>query len=331
MDNRHSEGRIDYIVHIRVIATFMVVLFHCYAPYFYDVNVTIEGCPFIPFYKNVFIIEERIQMPLFFFLSGYLFQYLYNRGHYAGFRILFIKKLKRLVVPYFIFGGGIYLLCPKEVSNTINLSDKILHLWFILSLFWCFILQYVLCKIINNKFCHIILGLIMELVMRQIPSVLCINALFCYFIYFTVAYNVTNSDYFLKKNIVPCISFVLFVIGATLCVQYEGRWLENTFYKILHHAIYLISSFAAIVFIFSIFIKCNHGIGFFERLIDKNSYGIYIFHYWIMINLISTALIQNIMVNHIFLYPIGMFFLLVSLSCFVTYVLRKTPIFKEIL
>ncbi len=57
----------------------------------------------IPSFVQQFIYS--FHMPLFFFLSGYLF---YNDQNY-NFRDFFIKKIKALIVPYFCFSAIMYL------------------------------------------------------------------------------------------------------------------------------------------------------------------------------------------------------------------------------
>lgn len=286
--------------------------------------------PYINVYKDIFIVEERIQMPLFFFLSGFLFKHLQIQGRYSSFKELLEKKIKRLLVPYIIGGGVIYLTCPDEVRLNINPIDRILHLWFILTLFWCFLFQYGVNKITQNGFLSILIGMIMEILMRQIPSILCINGLFSYFIYFTLAYSIPNINKLFDSNSVVSLSFGIFVIGALMCIHFEGRWTDSVFLKTLHHLAYFLTSISSILCIFGVFKKILYkSYLWIEDILDRCSFGIYIVHYWIMINLISLPFIQELMTDHYILYPLGMFIILSFSSLLIVLFLIRVPIIKD--
>ena len=87
--------RIYWIDNLKAIGIFLVVLGHC------PIN------PQIRHYIYSF------HMPLFFFISGYLF----NRNRYENFRIFLIRKFRTLIIPYFTFAFTSYLFWLIIVRN----------------------------------------------------------------------------------------------------------------------------------------------------------------------------------------------------------------------
>ena len=93
------------IVFLRAISIVFVVAFHAYgmmyaAAHFpalkdtyYQMYFTLNQCVFI-----------NIAMPMFVFVSGYLFAFLRQRGKYPNFVDLVKNKAKRVLLPYFVFG-----------------------------------------------------------------------------------------------------------------------------------------------------------------------------------------------------------------------------------
>jgi len=103
-------------------------------------------------------------MPLFFFLSGYLF----IKEKYPSFKAFFIKKVKTLLIPYFFFSIlsvlFIVILNLKNLDNLISFKTAIIQifylkstvvwnepLWFLVCLFVVEIIYYFLSKIKSKK------------------------------------------------------------------------------------------------------------------------------------------------------------------------------------
>lgn len=97
-------------------------------------------------------------MPAFFMLSGAV----YHLSEKNNVDELAIKKFKRLLVPFFLY--GIFFMLPvKRISNfyaNADFSEVIKsflnggesgHLWFLPTLFWISILFLIITKIIKNK------------------------------------------------------------------------------------------------------------------------------------------------------------------------------------
>ena len=142
--------RESYIDALKGIAIILVITGHC----------NLSSIVTIPIYW--------FHMSLFFFISGYL-----DSNQNIGFKEYLIKKLKRLIYPYIIFGILIilfntikdYLLGNFELNKLIkriialiygnkiweNNYDYIGTLWFLAALFCVSIISYCLFQISNKK------------------------------------------------------------------------------------------------------------------------------------------------------------------------------------
>lgn len=102
------------------------------------------------FVLSKFVIPDA-NMPLFTFISGYLFSYLYrNNTEKYGMFVPFLKvKIKRLVIPFLVIGTLVNITMPERFLYMIPDGEGS-HLWFCMMLFWCFIIRWIVINI-NNK------------------------------------------------------------------------------------------------------------------------------------------------------------------------------------
>lgn len=128
----------DNITFYRVIAMSMVVLYHCTCYYAHPSWPFGEG-PYNPIMKLVTTIMGGIHMPVFVFISGYLFWMLKRNGHYKKLTSFYKTKVLRILVPYLIV-GVIMIMLFNHIYNLSSLLYGICHLWFLLMLFGLFIL-----------------------------------------------------------------------------------------------------------------------------------------------------------------------------------------------
>lgn len=165
---KNNFNRITLYDQIRFWATILVVIGHSTYLEAYSELVQVEYS--LPdkissvYYSDVFEIWRTVQrwiygfhMPLFFVLSGALFVYSVEKN----IKDVFISKVKRLVVPYFVW-GYLFMLPVKYLAgfydrNSLKEAYKIFwraresgHLWFLLALFWCMIYMYVVVNILER-------------------------------------------------------------------------------------------------------------------------------------------------------------------------------------
>lgn len=135
---------------IRALCIFLVVLGHSIILYSsaWDLYSTEVSAPALDLMKK-FI--DPIQMPLFFSLSGYLFVFTHSK--HRGFLSLLRAKALRLIVPY--FGIGLMYMLPIRLAigypgyqgrtavqllTNFLMSSDVGHLWFLPALFVMFLL-----------------------------------------------------------------------------------------------------------------------------------------------------------------------------------------------
>ena len=136
-ETRVNERLLDISL-LRVISIVAVVAFHVYGMMYADhfpkskdlyhqIYWTWNQCGLI-----------NIAMPMFVFVSGYLFAFLMRKGKYPTFGALLKNKIKRLLLPYFVF--GLIMMATTGNFRPLDLfSGCYWHLWFLPMIFWCFI------------------------------------------------------------------------------------------------------------------------------------------------------------------------------------------------
>lgn len=174
----------NHIDSLRVILTILVVLGHStyynlnsrYGGIFFADMMEANGLSDTVFHKIASIITTWIyyfHMPAFIFVSGLLYGREVQIGKYFRFKELVNKKSKRLLFPllfvYFVWtvpvkiGAHFYDYCGFEnVTKVSGASQKIrniflqlidpfdTHMWFLESLFLCFIIAFIFGKVVKR-------------------------------------------------------------------------------------------------------------------------------------------------------------------------------------
>lgn len=192
MDNKVRSASSSQNTHLsnisllRVIAMVSVVFYHCLCYYgIWTSKFVIEG------YRDFDLFLVSINMPLFVFLSGYLYAYLRNNfNRYQDNKIFVFKKAKRLLIPYVFWGVLLVLFFPTPDHRWTNFFSGICHLWFLLMLFEEFLFFHFTFKFWKNvtlrsALLKLIGLLLVSLLMKKIFShyevsnlPLCINQFF---------------------------------------------------------------------------------------------------------------------------------------------------------
>jgi fucose 4-O-acetylase-like acetyltransferase len=283
--------------------------------------------PTKPILNSIFSNWWGFRMPLFIFISGYLFSYLLNeRGKYASVFDFIKKKFCRLIIPYFIF-AWLMGLTNKDLT-TENLFDGYAHLWFIFMLFWSFVLARLLaCIKPVQKYASVQIGilfiaLISSLLWRNsIDPFLYFNRVVEYFVWFWLGYVLLlHKTAFMRLTKYKYI--MLFLCGYVICCLHTeflcpknnsplgfktGFW-----YDLMKALSYLFFILSAYLFINKIIIEKHFSAPQWVEKLNGYSYGIYIFHHWIIQYLFlhgfpyrQTTL--NIATAHPYIFPLAMF------------------------
>lgn len=250
-------------------------------------------------------------MPLFFFLSGYLF------STKSSFKEFFLNKCRRILIPYFVLGAiliafDIYWSCRSAIAGmpwvlnkdyaryditSLFTQERFLTLWFIACLFWLSLLFYVLVRFIKSEKVRAIVVTVLTIAMLVYYNMgggawfwnidVCFTAL----PFFYVGYLCRKTD-FVNEKILKAkykwIYFIGFLAADTVCLllnlKVSGEGLEMFYNQYGFEPLTYISAFTGI---FAILILAEKISCFPLRYIGKNSMLFYAWHQTMMIPLVN--------------------------------------------
>ena len=265
---------------------------------------------------------------MFVFVSGYLFAFLRQRGKYPNFVDLVKNKAKRVLLPYFVF--GLIMMATTNNFHPISLLyGTYWHLWFLPMLFWCFIVAFFLNKNFSTIKAQIIIlciSFILSLFPRFIPQLLGlhnITAWFCWFYLGIVVFN--YKDWLLASITKFRLEYILLVVYLAITIYKPTKYGDIYWYNVI----------AQISIIVALWYWTNkvdwQKIKWMQPInsISNCSYGIYIFHNWIQMYLISSTAqrlfpLERWAAEHTILFPLGFFLLSLGISYALTRLLLKT-------
>lgn len=123
-----KDYRFTYISILRVTAMLMVVMNHCldyYTPIWHYPN-SVQ----VPIYHVMAKVLCDIELPIFVFVSGFLYHYQLERKGYSN-NLNFIKgKIKRLLIPFLIWAAVIVTFISNQTYIEFIVYGAS-HLWFL--------------------------------------------------------------------------------------------------------------------------------------------------------------------------------------------------------
>lgn len=301
--NSQSKINLNSLNIVRSIAIILVVLRHSFSPYlnaweiskYYNTNRVVQ------------IIGEYIStfsMPLFVFISGFIYAYLrLYKKKYSTYKILITKKIRRLLIPYFFF-GIIYIAVFMKYDSFISFVEPLWfgcgHLWFILMMFLIFILFYPLETYFKNNIKSGIIISVFCFLISSIFNYYKLDPLFdvtFYLLFFYLGYLFCYK-YEKVNNLLKNRSFLFLGIHAILFATktFFLKDIDNRILNVLQYQIFMIPlGVTAICFSFTYFrtIRLNSTCHNIISLINKNSYYIYLFHQPILMVLFGLNLFQT--------------------------------------
>ena len=292
---QQKSTQFSHITILRTFAILIVVFGHGFIIYqqSWGIFSAAVGSVFFSFLK---LYLDTFLMPLFVLVSGYLFYYAINeRGKYASFSQLVKYKTFRLLVPY-IFVALFYIVPLRYLvgyENYVNqpflrvLIEKIIlmrdngNLWFLGMLFGISILTWFIEK--KTKLHAVVkFGIYAALyfVSLLVPTVLQIDSVLHYMIYFFMGGLLLKKrhklDWRMPKILILLAVNIIGYIGFLYLDNLDGLILS-----VCKHMILFVSSLGGVLFYFALALKVNSdkiAENKFVRFIDKNSFGIYLFH-----------------------------------------------------
>ncbi len=328
------------VVVLRSLAIVMVVAFHAYGMMYWGhfPDLT-EKYKDLYYSTNQYVVNFR--MPLFIFISGYLFSYLEReRGKYPTFLSLLKNKFKRLIIPYFIFATIYMLTTGMGFDIKTLMSGSCAHLWFITMLFWCFIstrlFHLIPCR--NRLLFQISLLVISFIVLFvDVPvfGFLGIGSFQRWFFWFYFGYTISpfrNQIYnYLSKRKIWLLVFALVYLLELL---YTMKFVESAdergpFVRFAHLSIVLL------IWFLTNWAINNSSKPWYENVVfkelNRTSYGIYVLHYWLQPFFISSTAkqllhIDTLAATHVVLFPFLFFLTSLALSYVGAKILLRTRI-----
>lgn len=308
------------IINLRFIAILLVVFGHSIILYSSDWNLYNPN-------KNYIILDylkkiiNIIQMPLFFSISGFLLYYTLQKK--ISFFVFFKDKFKRLIIPFLFFtffwmipirliikfpGYNNLSIFEIFIKNTFLFIDNG-HLWFLPTLFLIFLFMYFIGNFLikfNKKFFYYLTFFIIFIIYLisykiKINSNLIINVI-NYFPWCLLGF-IINYNKIEEKKSKKILLLFQFIICLILPIIIKSTLIAFLCTTILIIIIYKIS--------------CDRQFRFCD-FINKNSFGIYLFHSPLIY--ITYTYIPN---YHPIIIIFINFFIFGSISILLTLILRK--------
>jgi len=281
------------IIILRVIAIILVVLGHSLR------NMEAPNLHlFFPYYTSeieVFIKNYiySFHMPLFFFISGYVFYFINTKKEKNySISIELKKKFKRLIIPLyatsflillptmFIFGNLNISILKQSIFMLQMVSND--HLWFLEALFLIFILIIPISSYVKKQKIFtliVIVGLTILLYINIPLHVSFLSILFKYLPYFVLGI-ITQ-----KLNFTSTKKTYLFIGLFLLIIHFIGFLILNNFYymDINNKYVVYVLAMLGIYAYYSLATYISHleiPSSIWEKILilDNNSFSIYLFH-----------------------------------------------------
>lgn len=247
-------------------------------------------------------------MPLFIFLSGYLF-YKIKSDNFNIFKYI-IKRIKRLIVPFFAVGFVYYIpmfrLISPENRSLVHLIKDFVTLdfcgpfWFLISLFFIslVVISFTETKLNKIPVSIIAIGLIVLNLLKisGIPfAIQCVPKLAIYFYlgYLIVKYEKTIYSYFINNK----TTMIIATIGWGVLEIFKYKNFDNIYLTLITASVSIFVLFAFSVHITKKF--KNISTSYFVQILSANMLFIYLLQEPIMFSILK-ALNWGIGYNAIF-------------------------------
>ena len=312
---------------LRLLAILAVVAFHAYGMCYAPAHLP---SPLPQRYGDVY---ERfnqcgpinVAMPLFIFISGFLFFMQQAKGRYSSLFDVAKDKLARLCVPYYVF-MVLMMATYSGFSWDVFYTGSYWHLWFLPALWWCFIVTYLLSPIIHEGKWWQNIGLLCilagcMLVGRFLPHVFGLHYLNEMLYWFVLGacycrYENKMDRIFSSAYLVVPLLVVYLVTLLWSPTEYGDQTLS-----------FLVGSTSGILFLCYVFRRIawqTFAVTPFLLSIVSCCYGVYIFHNWIEVFLVSSTAQRLLPVASFAEHYVWLFPFLFTLSAFlVSVVLSK--------
>lgn len=333
-----KSSRLQFIDLLYIMGAAYVVLGHSTINY-----VTDWGAPNLRESSVATLINKYIysfHMPLFFFISGFVYKFNISKRKYIEFKPFLVSKFNRLMVPYLLV-GILYVSVIKLIQGQYQLDNFISsvykniflgfnpsQLWFLLCLFSIFIIYFHLRKIVDKYINNIFINLI----------------IFWTFFYFYCFFDLGKGYFQIDKTLDYLIYFHLGYITFAKRNLINLSNKDSILLFITHIIFFIISRFAhiplsgfinSLLGIYSYFAITKTIIDVFPNiskmriytLLRKHNLDIYLYHQQIILLLISSYKFRSL---NPFLVVIISFFVSIIISIFIAKIIESIKMAKLI-
>lgn len=275
------------LINVRVFAILSVIIYHSIILYSDSWNLYHSSIQ-SPLLCDICKVLNFYMMPLFFSLSGFLFFYSYKKCKLST---LIINKFLRLMIP-FVFVGTCYMIPIKVFFKYPGYNNKSIgiiikefftinnagHLWYLPALFVIFILTKIVISVCelneilsrNKDIILLLVGILLYFegyrICFEIPSLLSCCA---YMLYFSLGFLFNQREKMIEKYMNYTCTKVLIIVVALLLMIY------CSFVPNIRVLIYI---FSKALFILTVYLIMPRKTVKTIQTIDRNSFGMYLFH-----------------------------------------------------
>lgn len=324
---------------IRPVAILLVVFTHCFAIFNGAwTNPDNNLVPYVLEYDLLTSFLSSFRMPAVILCAGYIHAYFYLQKERKSLKQMIRSKFERLLIPAYVF-GVIYFLMFKEFSTYdffYQVTSGAGHLWFLPMLFWNFVFGFFTVKVSKLKFQIVtfILLIFLSVISTQIPNYFGIAKGIAYLPYFYTGiflwYNRQFIIYYftnIKRTIGVFVLYLAFFYAYRFFFRNDLSEDSNLIKVMQYYSEVLLN----IIGVFTFYIIVIRVV--LKKPLDKvtrvhplvnYSYGIYVFHQFLLLILIYNLHIYKY-ISYYFL-PYILFVAVTVVSYLLTKLFLKTTI-----
>ncbi len=330
---------------LRALAILLIIAHHSFAIFQPKGWVASFPVPDFAPYAYASILLRNIGVPLFIFLSGYVFQYQYVSNKKELHVIPFlINKVKRLMIPCIVFGLLYMLIVSRNIKvfatdplAILTLLNGVDHLWFLPMLLWCFVFICLLKNFYRKPFIILLVSLIMVPLSLILPEDWSISKALYHFSYFALGFYSMANKHFIQtkiaKPIIILITTVLFLLFfSAYFYTFYGDHQSGALMKLVSNGSHFVANMLGIgMLYFTMILAADREWNANKMIINISmaSFGMYLIQEFIL----KLILQSNVLFNTINIYvlPFVLFATAVTLSYLLTKILIRIPFFKKML
>lgn len=331
-NDHQSHGRLLSVSIFRVISMLMIILFHCmcYSAGFWEEYFHCAQ-PVVLVHDAAAMVVS-LALPAFFFVSGFLYAYLYvEKDKYRNWKSFMVSKFKRLILPT-ITWTIIYLAVLPFRYPLSEVLTGIQHLWFLPVLFCVFMIVRLVTPwllAVRKPLVDIVIASAVVIVNYllfigyqciELDDSLLIGRILTYLDYFIVGIMMYKHRFALSNKLLEIILVVLLLGCHVACM--------NIFVTLAHglvNTIVIIAICILVMDVLSVVSVDGHSIAYrILDSLDKNSMGIYLIHQVLIMVLYQyTSFDESFLTAHPYLAIVALFLSVLLVSWALSSLKRK--------